>query len=509
MQPKAKGPELIFAFVGAMGIDRDLVYQKTVHSLSEVDYRCGDPIRLTDLFEEINREPWRSLPRAPEDVRYKAYIEAGDLLRQRIGAGALALGALGKIRELRALETGSEIEPAPRRAYLLWSLKHPAEASLLRQIYGSRLIIVGTYSRRDKRKDYLASKIAASRGAPRAAAYEGVADELLNTDEEEGEKKFGQKVRYTFPLADVFVDPTDPTQLEIAVSRFVELLFGNTLHTPDKGEHAMFHAFGAAPRSASLSRQVGAVITTNDGDILTVGSNEVPKAGGGQYWPGDEHDSRDHMLPEKEDTSDRMKRYGLRDMLGRLRDAGWLAPARASLTLEELVEDALFSGDPSMMDSAQLMNLIEYGRSVHAEMAALINAARYGIKTKGTILYTTTFPCHDCARHIVAAGIERVVYVDPYPKSLAPEFHKDSIVVEKPKEYPEQVIFEPFVGVAHRRYLELFAMLKRKDRKGKVIPWEETKAEAWPRGVEPAAYYVAAEEVAWKEFRTRMDREGL
>ncbi|MDN3612645.1 hypothetical protein QWZ16_23945 [Vibrio ostreicida] len=26
------------------------------------------------------------------------------------------------------------------------------------------------------------------------------------------------------------------------------------------------------------------------------------------------------------------------------------------------------------------------------------------------------FPCHNCAKHIVASGIKRVVYVEPYPK---------------------------------------------------------------------------------------------
>ena len=51
--------------------------------------------------------------------------------------------------------------------------------------------------------------------------------------------------------------------------------------------------------------------------------------------------------------------------------------------------------------------------------------------TAGTTLYTTTFPCHNCTRHIVAAGISRVVYVKPYPKSLAFQLHYDSISLEE------------------------------------------------------------------------------
>jgi hypothetical protein len=44
---------------------------------------------------------------------------------------------------------------------------------------------------------------------------------------------------------------------------------------------------------------------------------------------------------------------------------------------------------------------------VHAEMAAITDAVRSGVSTQGCILYTTTFPCHDCVK--VAA---------PTPKDL-------------------------------------------------------------------------------------------
>ena len=52
--------------------------------------------------------------------------------------------------------------------------------------------------------------------------------------------------------------------------------------------------------------------------------------------------------------------------------------------------------------------LVEFSRSVHAEMDALISLARSGTKLPaGSNLFTTTYPCHSCARHIVSAGIER------------------------------------------------------------------------------------------------------
>ena len=63
---------------------------------------------------------------------------------------------------------------------------------------------------------------------------------------------------------------------------------------------------------------------------------------------------------------------------------------------------------------------------VHAEMEALLSCARSGVSPVGGTLYSTTFPCHNCAKHIVAAGLRRVVYVEPYPKSRAVEFFNRS-----------------------------------------------------------------------------------
>jgi deoxycytidylate deaminase len=47
------------------------------------------------------------------------------------------------------------------------------------------------------------------------------------------------------------------------------------------------------------------------------------------------------------------------------------------------------------------------------------------------VLFSTTFPCHMCARHIVSAGIKRVVFLEPYPKSYAEELYADSITFDR------------------------------------------------------------------------------
>jgi hypothetical protein len=99
-------------------------------------------------------------------------------------------------------------------------------------------------------------------------------------------------------------------------------------------------------------------------------------------------------------------------------------------------------------------------------MLALSDAARLGHAVKGGILYCTTFPCHMCAKHIVASGISRVVFLEPYPKSLASDLHSDSIEVERGdrghyQHFPA-VKFEHFYGVSPRRYREIFERSRRK-----------------------------------------------
>ncbi|MDI6784003.1 MAG: cytidine/deoxycytidylate deaminase family protein [bacterium] len=48
-------------------------------------------------------------------------------------------------------------------------------------------------------------------------------------------------------------------------------------------------------------------------------------------------------------------------------------------------------------------------RTTHAEMNAIVQAARYGISIDGATIYCRMVPCLDCAKAIINAGIKRVV----------------------------------------------------------------------------------------------------
>ena len=215
----------------------------------------------------------------------------------------------------------------------------------------------------------------------------------------------------------------------------------------------MFLAHAAGVRSASLGRQVGACIATSEGTVVAIGCNEVPRPGGGAYWTGDSGDQRDHVIGS--DSNDEIKRRLLQIFSLRIKRADWLVDGKALLTDSELLTEALEIDD---IRRAKLMDIIDYGRAVHAEMAALTDAARQGTSVKDCTLYTTTFPCHNCAKHLLAAGITRVVYVEAYPKSFVSELYSDSVTIDAERRESGMVQFQPFVGTSPRKYLQVFSM---------------------------------------------------
>ncbi|MDD1771946.1 MAG: cytidine/deoxycytidylate deaminase family protein [Methanomassiliicoccales archaeon] len=61
----------------------------------------------------------------------------------------------------------------------------------------------------------------------------------------------------------------------------------------------------------------------------------------------------------------------------------------------------------------------ELCRGVHAEQNAVIQGAYFGVSIKGASVYTTNFPCVLCAKILLNAGIEEIVYLDNYVDDLS------------------------------------------------------------------------------------------
>ncbi len=67
-------------------------------------------------------------------------------------------------------------------------------------------------------------------------------------------------------------------------------------------------------------------------------------------------------------------------------------------------------------------------RTVHAEMNALIQAARRGHAVDGATAYVTNMPCTTCAKAVITAGVKRVVVFSDFHDTLATDFFKKADV---------------------------------------------------------------------------------
>jgi tRNA(Arg) A34 adenosine deaminase TadA len=141
---------------------------------------------------------------------------------------------------------------------------------------------------------------------------------------------------------------------------------------------------------------------------------------------------------------------------------------------------------------SEIFNLIEFHRAVHAEEAAICDAASRGISIKNSIIYTTAYPCHLCTKHILASGITKVIYLHPYPKSLTPTLFKDLVVTNPHIKHIGKLVFNSFMGVAPRRFLKVFYLdpNNRKRNGGEINEWKiNGSASSFLSSRTPLAYY--------------------
>lgn len=457
-----KNAELVFGLVAPMGTDSTLVAENLVSQLRDF-HTESEIIRLSDFIEPYSAMLGIScdLKVSPELERIKSHILAANALYRAFNERAgpdeenalLALAAAHKI-----LSERDKVSPEALldHASILVTLKRPEEIIYLRRIYGTGLHIIGVFATEEERVRHLTR----TRHIPKKDAVK------LVKDDEDDKQEGGQRTGDAFHLADVFLDVVGNSEdWKNQLGRYLDLLFSHPYKTPSRDEQAMFMAYSASLRSAQLGRQVGAAITNDDGDILAVGCNEVPKAGGGQYWDGDPGDERDHI--KGQDSNDVRKTAILNEILYVLPDS-----LQKDIELDRRLRNT------------SLFSITEFGRAVHAEMEAILSCARKGISPVGKTLYTTTFPCHNCARHIIGAGIKRVVYVEPYPKSKARELHEDAIRIGEAARRADEhsVPFVPFVGISPKKYLDMFTIkpvysteVDRKLRSGHTINWQRAR----------------------------------
>jgi deoxycytidylate deaminase len=483
--------ELVFAVVGHVGSGTSTIAEALMNILASPSLE-GGAYEATVLKARVVIANWadqagEKVPSTdrPDLGAVESFQDLGDEMRLKAkDNAAVAKGMILNIRQLRAQKRGLDdpglgpvIPDGKRRAYILDSIRHPAEVELLRHIYQDAFILIGVVCEEQRRLSRVMKKY--------EDAGETKARRFMKRDEKAAEKH-GQRVSDAFHLSDFFVDNTverfEPSGAEneawdinAKLRRLVRIITHSAITRPEIGETAMQHAHSAAMQSACLSRQVGAALVDANGNVVATGTNEVPQAGGGLYG---------ERFEETEDHRCAFRRTG--------------SPAYCSNSREQIrIVDELIDEvpelkaitDPIRRNSIRQLirrgrvgDLLEFSRAVHAEMDAVLSAGREGISTIGTRLYVTTFPCHYCARHLVSAGVDEVQFIEPYPKSQALGLHADAIQLEAtgwlpPSRGGMKVLFRPFVGVAPRLYRRAF--LKDRELKNSDTGNIETASPEW------------------------------
>jgi len=277
--------EVVFLVVGHVGSGTSEVAD-VLKVLLETNTLEGGPFETTilkarNVITEWAQENNRSVPNPVDNSLQNVtqMQDLGDTMRlETDDHAAVARSLVREIRSTRAAKLGKDAsEEGPilpdgcRRAYILDALRHPAEVELLRSVYRDSFILIGVVCEETVRERRVSQKY---RDAGRDDARE-----FMSRDAKAPEKH-GQRVADTFHLSDFFVDNTADRFLEgphrsnpawkvtEKLGRLVEIVTHARIVRPTTDEMGMYHAHGAQMRSACLSRQVGAALVDEKGNVI-------------------------------------------------------------------------------------------------------------------------------------------------------------------------------------------------------------------------------------------------
>jgi deoxycytidylate deaminase len=482
-------PTLIFGVGGRIGSGASFVAASLTEELKAFGYSvCKVKVTELVLNQDNIIEDWLSKGTDTNNERFEKNIESfaeflksfgltpdniserskrvlilqrrGNLLRQKYDPAFLGACCIEHVSKQLRNEKALNGHQA-RRAFVIDSLKNPAEVRLLSSVFGNAFCMIGVVADDAVRKRRL--------GDQKHFTTQEF-DAISEIDSGESNEN-GQQATETILTADYFFENNydKETKIKAECARLLNLLFESSIETPRRDEYGMHLAFMAADKSACLSRQVGSAILGEDGSVLATGHNDVPQFGGGLYSTESKEDAR--CFAKSRLCHNDFEKTLLADEVVRI-----LAKRVGDLTDKQLTQLRI-----TLLRESRLRSLIEFSRAVHAEMDAIMTIARNArTGIVGSTMYVTTYPCHNCAKHIIDAGIHRVVYLEPYSKSLAQKLHGDALNNPLETPHPYKVKFDNYGGVSPRRYSEWFS--KRSDRKkdGKLLPKSQYKDNMLP-----------------------------
>lgn len=192
-----------------------------------------------------------------------------------------------------------------------------------------------------------------------------------------------------------------------------ELASSSYCRPPSQDEVQMATAFAQSHMSRCLKRKVGAVIVSDKNIPLAMGYNENP-IGFEPCLNKFKHCFKDENMHKKLE--------------------GWKKVICPSCGIEN--SDLRPPWKCASPDCGEDLKSIFFP-SRNMELCTAIHAEERAIRSLGSgnaahTLYATTYPCFQCARYIVDAGIKKVVYVEAYPVPESEDFLKCAGVLVQP-----------------------------------------------------------------------------
>lgn len=460
-----RGPELVFAIASPIGSPNDVFRAELEGALHAYGYTV-EWVKLSKLLADQAHARGVTVPDVPEDLRVSGLMDEGDrLCEESNSSAAVALHAVNEIRQKRIdchaangeVAESLDGKAVPRTAWVIDSLKRPAEVKQLRRIYGDHLIVVGIQASIVTRKGHLTALIRPHAVSKNDVEVDAIVNGLVNRDLDETDKgKNGQSILKTFPMSDVFVDVDKDVGHQLG--RLLDLLFGNPKYpVPTDDEYGMHLAFVSSTRSPELGLKVGAAIMRGS-TVVSLGANA--------------HPTTDTSSPPFDSSAFDIRQLVL-DTLRNLAGTALTEPAAERLSSDpDVYVNELLDGP---LSSGRIKHLTEFQPTVHAEMAAILDAVENGKSVKDATVYVTAYPCHGCAKHLLRLRLP-VKYIEPYPKGRAQAMYGTDVAAT----------FQPFSGIAPRRYHQLFTTTEdRKSPQGVRKPWTDTEKKVAEPNVEP------------------------
>lgn len=488
--------ELIIAFSGLMGSGISRLVEKFQKKFEKKGYEVNC-IKLSDFIKERYSEIRPNLPedqyvdysQLNNDINKISYYEKistlqsiGNFLREKYSTSILSQYAINKILTGRInkftienqdcdinLIIDNAKEQNLKKITFIDSIKHLDEYSLLKVVYGNMLYLIGILC---------PEKIRIQRIINDYNIDIEKLKKLIERDKKE-EINNGQQSLKVLQESDIFIRNISLDTSNNSIERYVDLILGEPYIRPTIDEFGMFTAQAAAQQSGCISRQVGASIFSKYNDIISTGCNDAPVFGGGHF-------SNLCVTQDNDLIDNRCCSIASDQKCKNSEELGNILEDIKKIIKDEVMGIKNIDADKlgnTIFENTRIKSLIEFSKAVHAEMDAITTAARNGCNSlRGATLYSTTFPCHLCATNIIASGIERVYYIEPYLKSLAVDLHEDQVNFDpknidlNDQENKGKVLFLPFEGVAPKQYLNFFKSCDRKNKDGTKIEYDIKKA---------------------------------